>query len=932
MRGYGQLGSDDVAPQRANRGSYDESGSNITLDSFFEDTETEISDLHPSLRSNEQSLTDLESVEEGDGENGEEDEEVGDGITFSNQDELPRLPIPNLEETANKLLQFLEALQTPQQKLEAQHRVLEFIKGDGPTLQKLLRDYEQTGLEEGILGSYLEEFWNESNIVPTPADDDTLRPSASSYLNNPFFLLEDSPDPEFSRHPIRRAASLTVAAMKVASTIREESFLPDTFKEQPLCMDQYKAVFGAARVPQIRGGDDIDVYPNSSHVVVMCRNQMYYFQAMWPDTSVLAVDEEDMVDILTAVDRNSREELDRTEAAKVCPGVLTTLPRREWARMRLKLSTMDERNAQYLTIIDSALFVLILDDDMVPSSVDEAAANILHGTSPVENERDTNKGRNETKKGPKKAFGTVQNRWYDKLQIIVCGDGTAGVNFEHSAIDSHTALRIVSDIYAETVVQFLQSITKTLPSKGKIPNVVDAPIERAGDHVSGGQSDRPELDVLPKKITFEMPEEVQRKIFHAGTTLGDEILFSDTKVLVFRDFGKKFMVSNSMSPDSLVQMSLMLAYYRLYGRMVCVYEPVLTKAFFHGRTEAMRSATVPAKDLCEIFFDPSAQFLSKVAILKRALLVHKRLVKECATGRGVDRHLYALKCIAEQNGLPLPAFFDSEPWHMLNHTVLFAANCGNPSLRLFGLSPVVPDGFGIGYIIKDYSIHFCLTSKRRQTDRFVTALSAVLKDLENLLHRSRADGSGRPFGKRLSDIIEKVPEGKASSGDKHAEATGTYDMWGLRRPSEQEVYVAPPAPIMRGTRAQVINGANAAAVAASCIPTGNRWENEATEHHANRRMPAMMVPIAPLSDDESSKDDPQQQRLQQPRRSRNRKIAAGQAQQGGDNISVQPPSMPQRRGSMFSGMSLRQALTTEQLNSSGASFDFDTSDRSDPYL
>lgn len=28
--------------------------------------------------------------------------------------------------------------------------------------------------------------------------------------------------------------------------------------------------------------------------------------------------------------------------------------------------------------------------------------------------------------------GTCTNRWYDKLQIIVCADGEAGINFERA--------------------------------------------------------------------------------------------------------------------------------------------------------------------------------------------------------------------------------------------------------------------------------------------------------------------------------------------------------------------------------------------------------------------------------------------------------------------------------------------------------------------
>ena len=59
-------------------------------------------------------------------------------------------------------------------------------------------------------------------------------------------------------------------------------------------------------------------------------------------------------------------------------------------------------------------------------------------------------------------------------------DGGAGINFEHSAVDGHTALRFASDIYADTVISFAQSITKLVPAHtGLIPNVISAKVKRA---------------------------------------------------------------------------------------------------------------------------------------------------------------------------------------------------------------------------------------------------------------------------------------------------------------------------------------------------------------------------------------------------------------------------------------------------------------------
>ena len=427
------------------------------------------------------------------------------------------------------------------------------------------------------------------------------------------------------------------------------------------------------------------------------------------------MDEGDIHDVLLAIARHASE-TSPEDASREALGVFTSLPRSEWAKNRQEIS-LEETNRTSLNIIDSALFVLVLDDSTA-SNIHEAAANMLHGT-------------NQLAVGDTVQVGTCLNRWYDKLQIIVCGDGTAGINFEHSAIDGHTALRAVSDIYAETVIAFAESIVDVIHGRGMIQHVIEAHVERAA--AVAKQVSRPVLDVFPKKLVFNLSKQVREKIYFAATALCDELNASDTYVLEFRDFGKDFIVANKLSPDSFVQMSILLAYYKLYGKVVCMYEPVLTKQFYHGRTEAMRSATPQAKVLCKVWCDEKSTKLERLHALREATVEHSRLVKESSMGKGVDRHLFSLKCIAERYGQQIPPFFRSQAWRTLNHTVLSTSNCGNPALRLFGFGPVVPDGFGIGYIIKNGGIHYSVSSKHRQTQRYVRSLSTTLKDMQSIL-------------------------------------------------------------------------------------------------------------------------------------------------------------------------------------------------------
>jgi carnitine O-acetyltransferase len=155
-----------------------------------------------------------------------------------------------------KFPSVLEALQDSRQREETRRAVQDFLRGDGPKLQEALLEYERIGIETGTWGSYVEEFWNESY----------LSPDASVVLNlNPFFVLEDAPDPKIAKDQLKRAAGLCFASIKIASLLQHETLSPDVFKGKPLCMDQFKALFGSSRQPSDGVSDEVHVYSDSSH-------------------------------------------------------------------------------------------------------------------------------------------------------------------------------------------------------------------------------------------------------------------------------------------------------------------------------------------------------------------------------------------------------------------------------------------------------------------------------------------------------------------------------------------------------------------------------------------------------------------------------------------------------------------------------------------
>lgn len=604
------------------------------------------------------------------------------------------------------------------------------------------------GLIELVLSGY-DSFLNYDNPV---------------VLNlNPFFLLEDDPTPA-RNNQVTRAASLVVSALSFVRAVRKEELPPDTLRGKPLCMYQYSRLFGTARVPT-DNGCHIAQDPEARHVVVLCKGQFYWFDVLDDASDLIMTEKEMALNLQVIVD--DAEETPIQEAARGALGVLSTENRKIWAGLRDVLTRDPEsNNADCLSIVDSALFILCLDYS-APQTGAELCGNMLCGTS-------------EVVKGIQ--IGTCTNRWYDKLQIIVCKNGSAGINFEHTGVDGHTVLRMASDVYTDTILRFAKSINGQAPSLW----ASTSPDPSKRDPSTFG-----DVQMTPHKLEWDMYPELSTALRFAETRLADLIQQNEFQTLDFTGYGKNFMTSMGISPDAFVQMAFQAAYYGLYGRIENTYEAAMTKVFLHGRTEAIRSATVESSDFVQTFWaEQSPQ--AKVEALRRATQKHTALTKECAKALGQDRHLYALYCVwqravdeegaeaasingtssdgysspvysgsnedptsvigsptsdsmvlddsSRSNLLParspsqhIPSMFADPGWDKINNTIISTSNCGNPSLRQFGFGPTSGDGFGIGYIIKDDSISICASSKHRQTKRFVDALESYLLEIRKLL-------------------------------------------------------------------------------------------------------------------------------------------------------------------------------------------------------
>ncbi|KAK6201683.1 mitochondrial carnitine acetyltransferase [Scheffersomyces amazonensis] len=731
--------------------------------------------------------------------------------TYALQDKLEKLPIPDLNETLANYLKVLQPLQTAKEHQRTIDAVESFLKnGTGHYLDEELRNFGKTR------NSYIEQFWYDSY----------LNYDSPVVLNlNPFFLLEDDPfhnDTNNHSDPqIKRATTLTLSSLKFIQALKNESLTPDVMKNgKPLCMYQYSKLFGASRIPT-HNGCIMQTDSNSNHIVVLSKSQFYWFDVLDSENNILLTESELDVNFTSIVHDSLMT--DPSDIAKSSFGVLTTENRRIWAGIRNNLISNNQTNNEILSIIDSALFVLCLDDIEI-NDLSLLSKNMLCGLSILD-------------KGIQ--VGTCTNRWYDKLQIIITKNGKAGINFEHTGVDGHTVLRFVSDIYTDSILSFARSINSNAPSLWKNSATMSPSASRA----TKNDTDNVPYDLItvPRKLEWELTSDLSLSLRFGETRLSDLINQNEFRHLEFKNYGSTQIKKMRFSPDAFVQMAFQATYYALYGKVECTYEPAMTKQFFHGRTEAIRTVSQESNLFVRKFFDSTVSNEEKLQYLADACNQHSQQTRRCSNGKGVDRHLYALFCIwkryvdshEEEEPQPqaeedvdvdveedptsmntrasistlvedddnsssentvvnhktshgagtnvskfpslkeIPSIFADSGWDKLNNTIISTSNCGNPSLRLFGFGPVSANGFGIGYIIKDDSISICASSKHRQTQRFLVTLESYLNEIHQIWRqvsivkknaaKVAADAAAAAVEKSLSNSVKDLLQPKPKS-------------------------------------------------------------------------------------------------------------------------------------------------------------------------
>jgi carnitine O-acetyltransferase len=331
--------------------------------------------------------------------------------TFANEDRLPRVPLPTLEASCRRFLEWCAPLLTEQELAATDAAVASFLRPDSPAhaLQAALERFDAT---PGVR-SWLDRFW------PTRY----LGRRDRIALNANFFFLFD--DDEQARGQVERAAGLIAAALDYKVQLDAEAIPPVVQRGQAMSMVQNRFLFSTTRIPgevqdTVRAPYS-DEWPGPSrarHVVVFFRGNAFRMDVIGPEGRPYS-----LADLAAGLDAVVKA--GATPAPyDASPGRLTTMARAPWAATRRRLLALDPANAAALETIEAALFCVCL-DDLVPDGTLQACDQLLHGDS--------------------------GNRWFDKaLSFVVFADGAAGINVEHCGLDGTTILYLVDAMLTET--------------------------------------------------------------------------------------------------------------------------------------------------------------------------------------------------------------------------------------------------------------------------------------------------------------------------------------------------------------------------------------------------------------------------------------------------------------------------------------------------
>lgn len=179
------------------------------------------------------------------------------------EDSLPRLPVPTLDETAQRYLRSVKPLLSQQEYQTTEKAVESFIAPNslGQELQKRL----VAKREDASIKNWIIDWWNNDAYL---AYRDPVVPYVSYFYSHR--------DDRKRRDPAKRAAAITSSVLEFKKQVDEGQLEPEYMKKLPIAMSSYEYMFNCCRIPA-KPADFPKKYDHNSnkHLVVVRKNQFF---------------------------------------------------------------------------------------------------------------------------------------------------------------------------------------------------------------------------------------------------------------------------------------------------------------------------------------------------------------------------------------------------------------------------------------------------------------------------------------------------------------------------------------------------------------------------------------------------------------------------------------------------------------------------------
>jgi carnitine O-acetyltransferase len=449
-------------------------------------------------------------------------------------------------------------------------------------------------------------------------------------------ILEDDPK---ALSVCARAASLVAAALTLRQQMQSGRYARDRDGVTPLEMQQYANIFSTTRVPRA-GCDDLVTAAANTQLAVMARGTIY----------CLDVGAGASAAVLRKAFESILQDAQSRPAGVV--GELTAAAREDWAQARARLL---KNNRAALEQVESSLMLVCLDDQHSPQTLSETAQRV----------RD----------------GNPHNRWYDRsVQLVVFGNGKAGLWVEHSALDGDPATRFGAALW----------------------ELGSASSQHLDETVAGSLPFRP----LDWALDADAEEDLRRARAYSERLLGNR----EVLTLQIAGLGTSSL-KKSVSLGALIQLAIQLGCLRHFGKLLSVVEPVQTRRFRGGRFDGFMTVTAASKAFVEAAQVP-ARAGELPELLRAATQSHFAQLVRSKKGSGWHSHISGLSAmdfpadrvkgvVAEDGKRRMMAKLDAGmrilgKWEM---------NAGSvPALRgvlSAGNVGIAPQMMALGYILKE---------------------------------------------------------------------------------------------------------------------------------------------------------------------------------------------------------------------------------------